>query len=60
LGRPKGKGESDFHFINKSKNQKVIDYLKKERTIREIAKQLDMSSRTVMKVKMTALKMGLI
>jgi DNA invertase Pin-like site-specific DNA recombinase len=60
LGRPKGSGQSDFQFINKSKHQKVIDFLKKERTIREIAKQLDMSSRTVLKVKMTALKMGLI
>jgi DNA invertase Pin-like site-specific DNA recombinase len=60
LGRPIGKGETDLQFINKTKNQKALEYLKKERTIREIAKQLDMSSRTVMKVKMTALKMGLI
>jgi len=60
LGRPKGGGESNFQFINKSKNQKVIEFLKKERTIREIAKNLDMSTRTVMKVKTTALKMGLI
>lgn len=60
LGRPKGGGETDLQFISKSKNQKVIDFLKKERTIREIAKQLDMSSRTVLKVKTTALKMGLI
>lgn len=60
LGRPKGGGLTDFQFINKSKNQKVIEFLKKERTIREIAKNLDMSTRTVMKVKMTALKMGLI
>ena len=60
LGRPKGGGETDLQFINKTKNQKALEYLKKERTIREIAKQLDMSSRTVMKVKMTALKMGLI
>ena len=60
LGRPIGKGETDLQFINKTKNQKALEYLKKERTIREIAKQLDMSSRTVMKVKTTALKMGLI
>mgnify|MGYP006149687125 FL=1 len=60
LGRPIGKGETDLQFINKTKNQKALEYLKKERTIREIAKQLDMSSRTVLKVKMTALKMGLI
>lgn len=60
LGRPSGCGESDFQFINKTKNQKVIEYLKKERTIREIAKQLDMSTKTVMKVKTTALKMELI
>lgn len=60
LGRPKGGGQTDFQFINKSKNQKVIEFLKKERTIREIAKNLDMSTRTVMKVKTTALKMGLI
>lgn len=60
LGRPKGSSQSDFQFINKSKHQKVIDFLKKERTIREIAKQLDMSSRTVLKVKTTASKMGLI
>ena len=60
LGRPKGGGETDLQFINKTKNQKALEYLKKERTIREIAKQLDMSSRTVMKVKTTALKMGLL
>ena len=60
LGRPIGKGETDLQFINKTKNQKALEYLKKERTIREIAKQLDMSSRTVMKVKTTALKMGLL
>lgn len=60
LGRPKGGGQTDFQFINKSKNQKVIEFLKKERTIREIAKNLDMSTRTVLKVKTTALKMGLL
>lgn len=60
LGRPKGGGETDLQFINKTKNQKALEYLKKDRTIREIAKQLDMSSRTVMKVKTTALKMGLL
>ena len=60
LGRPKGGGQTDFQFINKSKNQKVIEFLKKERTIREIAKNLDMSTRTVMKVKTTALKMELL
>lgn len=60
LGRPRGKGETDLNFINKPKNQKALEYLKKDRTIREIAKQLDMSSRTVMKVKTTAMKMELI
>jgi DNA invertase Pin-like site-specific DNA recombinase len=60
LGRPKGGGETDLQFITKPKNQKVVEYLKRERTIREIAKQLDMSTKTVMKVKTTALKMELI
>jgi DNA invertase Pin-like site-specific DNA recombinase len=60
LGRPTGGCETDLRFISKSKNQKVVEFLKKERTIREIAKQLDMSTKTVMKVKTTALKMELI
>jgi DNA invertase Pin-like site-specific DNA recombinase len=60
LGRPKGGGETDLQFINKPKNQRALEYLKKDRTIREIAKQLDMSTKTVMKVKSTALKMELL
>lgn len=60
LGRKKGTNESDNKFINKPKSQKVLEYLKKEYTIREICKICDVSIGTTMKVKKISSKMNLL
>lgn len=57
FGRPNGSNESDATFINKPKNKKALEYLKKGRTLREIGKLLEMSTKTVMKVKTVAKKL---
>lgn len=60
LGRPVGTNEGDSNFMNKPKNKKALEYLKKGRTIRETGKILEMSTKTVMKVKKVATKLELI
>jgi DNA invertase Pin-like site-specific DNA recombinase len=60
LGRKVGSTLSDRDFIEKPKSQKILEYLNKEWTLREIAKQLDCSTRTIQKVKSTALKLQMI
>ena len=54
LGRKVGSTLSDRDFIEKPKSQKIIEYLNKKWTLREIAKQLDCSTRTIQKVKKVA------
>lgn len=60
LGRKTGTGESEYHFINKPKSKKVLDYLKKEYTIRDICKICDVSIGTTMKVKSVGIKLGVL
>jgi hypothetical protein len=60
LGRKVGSTLSDRDFIEKPKAKKILEYLEKGWTLREIAKQVDASTKTVMKVKSTALKLQLI
>lgn len=60
LGRKIGTNESVNEFINKPKSQKVLEYLKKEYTIREICKICDVSIGTTMKVKKISSKMNLL
>lgn len=60
LGRKVGTNESENDFINKPKSLKVLDYLKKEYTIREICKICDVSIGTTMKVKKIGLKLSMI
>ncbi len=60
LGRPMGTNEGDSNFINKPKNKKALEYLKKGRPLREISKILEMSTKTVMKVKKVAIKLEMI
>lgn len=60
LGRKVGSTLSDRYFIDKPKSQKILDYLKKGWTLREIAKQVDASTKTVMKVKVIGNKLELI
>ena len=60
LGRKTGTGETEYHFINKPKSQKVLEYLKKEYTIRDICKICDVSIGTTMKVKSVGIKLGVL
>jgi len=60
LGRPARSTESDHEFLQKEKNQEILKYLKKDRTIREISKILDCSNKTVIKVKRVAGKYGIL
>jgi len=60
LGRKVGSTLSDRGFIEKPKSQKILEYLKKGWTLREIAKQLDASTKTIIKVKKVAIKLNLI
>jgi DNA invertase Pin-like site-specific DNA recombinase len=60
LGRKTGSTLSDRDFIEKPKSKKVLEYLGKEWTIREISKQLDVSTKTVLKVKKVAQKLELV
>jgi DNA invertase Pin-like site-specific DNA recombinase len=60
LGRKVGSTLSDRDFIEKPKSQKILEYLDKGWTLREIAKQVDASTKTVMKVKSTATKLQMI
>lgn len=60
LGRKTGTNESENDFINKPKSQRVLEYLKKEYTIREICKICDVSIGTTMKVKKIGLKLSMI
>ena len=57
LGRKVGSTLSDRDFIEKPKSQKILEYLNKEWTLREISKQLDCSTRTIQKVKKIAHKL---
>jgi DNA-binding NarL/FixJ family response regulator len=60
LGRKVGSTLSDRDFIEKPKTKKILEYLDKGWTLREIAKQVDASTKTVMKVKSTATKLQMI
>jgi DNA invertase Pin-like site-specific DNA recombinase len=60
LGRPKGTEETSQKFMNKPKNKKILEYLKKERTLREISTLLNVSTKTVQKVKKVGHKLELI
>lgn len=51
LGRPLNSIENQKTFLNKPKNKKIAEYLNKGWTMREIAKQVDASTKTILKVK---------
>jgi len=60
LGRPNGSRESDKRFLEKPKTQEIIKYLQKKRSVREICKITDSSSKTVLKVKNIAKRHSLL
>ena len=51
LGRPRNTTESISTFLSKSKSKKIIHYLEMGLSIREVAKQVNASPKTIMKVK---------
>ena len=51
LGRPRNTTESINTFLSKSKSKKIIHYLEMGLSIREVAKQVNASPKTIMKVK---------
>ena len=51
LGRPKNTTESNSSFLSKPKSKKIIHYLEIGLSIREVAKQVNASPKTIMKVK---------
>ena len=54
LGRPIGTEKNTNEFLNKDSSKQIIRYLEKGYTVREISKVVNVSSRTVMKVKTLA------
>jgi DNA invertase Pin-like site-specific DNA recombinase len=60
LGRKTGTTESKRQFIEKPKSMKILDFIKKDWTLRQIAKQLDVSTKTVQKVKSIADELSLL
>lgn len=60
LGRPNGTNETERKFIDKEITQKVIKFLNKGRSIREISKNLHTSTSTVQKIKKVAVKHNLL
>ena len=51
LGRPRNTNESNSTFLSKPKSKKIIHYLVMGLSIREVAKQVNASPKTIMKVK---------
>lgn len=60
LGRPANSNENERQFLEKAKTKEIIKYLKKDRTIREIASITESSNKTIIKVKRIAEKNGLL
>jgi DNA invertase Pin-like site-specific DNA recombinase len=60
LGRPIGTNESEIEFLKKKTSVSVIKSLQKGLTIRETSKVTGISTRTVMKIKKSGTKNGLL
>lgn len=60
LGRKVGTKERESDFINKPKSKKVLDYLKKGYSFREISKICKVSLGTIVKVKKVGTKLELL
>jgi DNA invertase Pin-like site-specific DNA recombinase len=60
LGRPVGTNVSTKEFLEKPTSKKSLEYLKKGMSVREVSKLVGVSSSTVMKVKKTGEKLGIL
>jgi DNA invertase Pin-like site-specific DNA recombinase len=60
LGRPVGTNVSTKEFLEKPTSKKSLEYLKKGMSVRDVSKLVGVSSSTVMKVKKTGDKLGIL
>lgn len=60
LGRPKGTNETENDFLKKESSLGVIKLLNKGLTVRETSKVINVSTRTVMKIKKIGTKLGIL
>jgi DNA invertase Pin-like site-specific DNA recombinase len=60
LGRPKGTNETENDFLKKESSLSVIKLLNKGLTVRETSKVINVSTRTVMKIKRIGTKHGIL
>lgn len=60
LGRPKGTNETENDFLKKDSSISVMKLLNKGLTVRETSKVINVSTRTVMKIKKIGTKHGIL
>lgn len=60
LGRRTGTSETKRKFIDKPKSKRIMEFLNKGWTVRQVAKQLDVSTKTVQKVRNVGQELELI
>lgn len=60
LGRPAGSNETEMDFLKKKMSINVIKSLQKGLTIRETSKVIGVSTRTILKIKKTGIKHGIL
>ncbi|WP_335974106.1 recombinase family protein [Gaetbulibacter jejuensis] len=60
LGRRSGTSETKRNFIEKPKSKRILEFIDKGWTVRQVAKQLDVSTKTVQKVRNVRRELGMI
>ena len=60
LGRRSGTSETKRKFIEKPKSKRILEFIDKGWTVRQVSKQLDVSTKTVQKVSNVGRELGMI
>lgn len=60
LGRRSGTSETKRKFIEKPKSKRILEFIDKGWTVRQVANQLDVSTKTVQKVSNVGRELGMI
>jgi len=60
LGRRSGTSETKRKFIEKPKSTRILEFIDKGWTVRQVSKQLDVSTKTVQKVSNVGRELGMI
>lgn len=60
LGRRSGTSETKRKFIEKPKSKRILEFIDKGWTVRQVAKQLDVSTKTVQKARNVGRELGMI